>query len=195
MIDEYLQYIQEGYIFSDKTISIDLHKFENGECDKLFIIGVAGSGKTSTGKILSKKYGKECCSLDSCWDEFLVNNKPIPKKSQSVSQMSKIVDKCFMDIIKDKQCKIVEGVNLMNLCKKDSNINSFVMKQSCIIMGRSALLGTLKGLIRNSKNKEENIIMGLIHLGYQNFTNFQKSLIEFRKERSKQPNTIVKEYK
>jgi hypothetical protein len=196
MIDEYLQYIQEGYIFSDKTISIDLHKFENGECDKLFIIGIAGSGKTSTGKILSKKYGKECCSLDHCYQKFydknIVKNS---KNSKEVKQMKKKLHECFIDIIKDKQCKIVEGVNLMNICKKDSNINSFVMKQSCIIMGRSALLGSLKGAIRNSKHGYENIIMGLIHLGYENFTNFQKSLIEFRKERSKQPNTIVKEYK
>jgi len=195
IINNYLNYIQEGYIFSDKTISIDLHKFESGESRKLFIIGVAGSGKTSTGKILAKKYNTEVCSLDSCWDKFLVNNRPNPKKSQNVSQMNKFVYKCFNDIIKDNKCKIVEGVNIMNVCEKESNINSFVMKQPCIIMGRSALFGSLKGAIRNHKRGEENFIMGLIHLGYENLTNFEKSLNEFKKERMSKPNAIVKELK
>ena len=35
MINSYLQYIQEGYLFSDKTISVNLDKFESGENKKL----------------------------------------------------------------------------------------------------------------------------------------------------------------
>ena len=46
----------ESKIFSDKTISVDLHKFESGEADKLFIIGMSGSGKTTLGEHLAKQY-------------------------------------------------------------------------------------------------------------------------------------------
>ncbi len=45
MINTYLQYIQEGYLFSDKTISIDLNKFESGESNKLIVMGLSGSVK------------------------------------------------------------------------------------------------------------------------------------------------------
>jgi len=56
MIDEYLDYIQEGYISTDKTIAVDLDKFESGESNILLIDGISGAGKTTLGKKLAKKY-------------------------------------------------------------------------------------------------------------------------------------------
>ena len=63
MIDEYLQYIQEGYIFDDKNISLDLYKFENGESNLLLVAGIAGAGKSTLGKKLAKKY--KCGYIES----------------------------------------------------------------------------------------------------------------------------------
>ena len=56
MLEEYLNQIQEGYLFSDKTISVNLKHFEQLGEHKLLIVGVLGSGKTSLGEYLAKKY-------------------------------------------------------------------------------------------------------------------------------------------
>ena len=56
--------INEGYIFSDKTISIDLDKFESGEKDKLFIMGLSGTGKSTLGEYLAKKYNVKFIDMD-----------------------------------------------------------------------------------------------------------------------------------
>ena len=42
MIDPVTQYLLEGYVSDDKSISIDLNKFESGEADKLVISGLSG---------------------------------------------------------------------------------------------------------------------------------------------------------
>jgi len=50
MINEYLQQIQEGYLFSDKTISVNLDDFESGKNNKLIVVGVLGSSKSTVGE-------------------------------------------------------------------------------------------------------------------------------------------------
>ena len=67
MLESYLQHIQEGYLFSDKTISVNLNDFESGKKNKLIVVGVMGSGKTTIGEHLSKKYKVKWISVDSFW--------------------------------------------------------------------------------------------------------------------------------
>jgi ABC-type proline/glycine betaine transport system ATPase subunit len=50
------QQIQERYLLSDHTISIDLDKFESGESRKLVIAGLSGAGKSTLGRYLAEKY-------------------------------------------------------------------------------------------------------------------------------------------
>jgi hypothetical protein len=64
VLDYTNQLINEGLIFSDKTISIGLDEFESGKKDKLFVMGLSGTGKTTLGKHLAKKYNVKFIDLD-----------------------------------------------------------------------------------------------------------------------------------
>jgi GTPase SAR1 family protein len=66
MIDKYLDHIQEGYLINERTISIDLDKFESGESNKLLVVGLSGGGKSTLSKYLSKKYNCYHNELDDC---------------------------------------------------------------------------------------------------------------------------------
>jgi len=67
MIDKYLNSIQEGYVLSDKTISINLSKFQSGIKKKLLVLGVSGSGKTTLGEKLAKQLKVKWISIDSLY--------------------------------------------------------------------------------------------------------------------------------
>jgi len=43
-------------IISNKTISVNLDKFESNQSNNLLIIGLIGSGKTTLANYLAKKY-------------------------------------------------------------------------------------------------------------------------------------------
>ena len=70
ILENYLQSIQEGYVFSDKTISIDLDKFISGERNKLISAGLSGSGKTTFCKYFANKNDIECFETDHCFDSM-----------------------------------------------------------------------------------------------------------------------------
>lgn len=68
-LDPITQYIlNEGYILSDKNISVNLKDFESGKKKKLIIIGLPGSGKTSIGEYLVKKYKVKEFISDQGWE-------------------------------------------------------------------------------------------------------------------------------
>jgi len=67
MLEQYLLSIQEGYLLSDKTVSINLSRFVSKKENKLLIIGVPGSGKTSIGEYLVKKYKVPEFVSDTDW--------------------------------------------------------------------------------------------------------------------------------
>lgn len=56
--------IDEGLIFSEKDIALNIDDFESGKSNILFITGLAGSGKTTLAETLEKQYGAEVISLD-----------------------------------------------------------------------------------------------------------------------------------
>ena len=103
IIENYLQNIQEGYIFSDKTISIDLDKFISGESNKLIIAGLSGGGKTTLCRYLAEKYNAECYETDDCSrflteDEFklFVNDEEFKKQILGgVTPIKKVFKKVY----------------------------------------------------------------------------------------------------
>lgn len=99
IIDEYLNQIQEGYILTDKSFSVDLKKFESGQSKILLIDGISGAGKSTLGKKLAKKY--KCKIFES---DFPC----------SVQQDKKNPIECFKEqyrkIKRSNQRYIIEGV-------------------------------------------------------------------------------------
>lgn len=173
MIDSYLEYIQEGYVLSDKTISVDLYKFENGKSNKLLIVGLIASGKTTLGMYLSKKYKVGLDNTDNC--ELKSKSEPIEK-----------FIKCNIDMVRSKKRSIVEGVGLIDLYTEfgyKKELQSYPM----IIIGRSVLSSSFKAFQRNYKAwlRQTNI----------NITMGQKRISSLRKHRIQQPRAVVKIFK
>jgi ATP-dependent protease Clp ATPase subunit len=69
-LNHYLNYIQEGYILSNKNISVNLKDFETGKKNKLLIVGTMGSGKTTLAEKLAKKYRVKFYCIDSLWHKL-----------------------------------------------------------------------------------------------------------------------------
>ncbi len=83
MIDSYLGYLIEGYVLSDKDLSVNLDKFEDGSMKKLLIFGPCGSGKSTTGRVLSKKYNVPFLEIDHMyWGKRYKNEEEaeLPRK-------------------------------------------------------------------------------------------------------------------
>ncbi len=184
-LDKYLYQIQEGTIFSDKTISIDLHKFKSGEKDKLLIVGFAGSGKTTLGRRLAKKYKCKYFELDDCWEEegFL---------------------ECSYNKIKVSKGKaVIEGSDIItNYFENYRNLKEFIIEQPIIILGKSFMLSLFRALKRDFARRKEIEDKKLEIWGkYNQDFKFSNSAIfpakqfkTFRKERIRQKGSVVKIY-
>lgn len=145
---ETLYLIQEGYVISDNTISIDFDKFKKG--GRLFIIGLSGSGKTTVGQSLQKRFKSNICHLDGCWNQFKRSSDSIPEplEGQSEEDMYDEVDNCMKEVILDKRgCRIVEGIQLMTM----ERYWNLMMKEACIIMGKSAIKAAYDAATRDRK--------------------------------------------
>ena len=185
MIDKYLSLIQEGYIFSDKTLSFDLDKFESGESNKLLIIGSIGAGKTTTSKYLAKKNNAMIIHTDDCISWSLDQE---PDKNQ-IREYTNCLKKRIIDNNKNK-C-IIEGLGIFSML---SYHRKLFIRYPMIIIGTSALLSSYRAFTRNNKNNEERLLKLLYNQTKMNFSMLQKKLSDLKEERSKVPGTIVKEF-
>lgn len=185
VIESYLNILNEGYLISNKTISVDLDKFISGESNKLLIIGLTGSGKTTMGYKLSRKMNIKSISTDECpfdWSKYSEDNKDVKSKI-----LNKYMD-CSESMVNNKSRIILEGVGLIETYWERPNIRSSMLKYPCIIIGASAL----KSSMRASKRSKAFTLN--VHFYKSNFTVFQKMLSKFKRDRLSVKGSIVKEY-
>lgn len=170
MIDPITQYIlNEGYIFSDKTVSVNLDKFESGESNKLLVVGVLGSGKTSLAEYLAKKYKAN-----------LVSDTHIRDMKRG---------------LKDSKRTILEGAQIARWYKKSPADRELIIHQPMILIGMSAIKAGLRADKRDgtvpstSKDKRDIYISIRVNIKeWQGYLNF------LRKDVMKIPNVVIKEY-
>ena len=81
----------------------------------------------------------------------------------------------MLKIFKDKNCSIVEGINILDLAN-DPKLKPEIMKYPIIIIGTSVI----KSVLRGSNRYNIKIV--------------EKNLREFRKERTKLSNVVVKDF-
>lgn len=192
MLDPLTQYIlNEGYVFSDKTISCDLSKFESGESNVLLIAGLPASGKTTLGRKLAKKYNAKLFRTDWCLSEKI----SIDKKQY------KDPEKCYRDSFnianKSNKRYILEGVLTYWSCVKLDNKTMHPFFSQCehtptIILGASVMKSFWRGWQRE-RGKES--LREIIRWYIKNNIKDQKVINIFRKERMNVSGTEVKTYK
>ena len=172
MIDPITQYIlQEGYLLSDKTISVNLQDFISGKAKKLLVIGVPGSGKTSLGEYLMKKYKVSEFVSDTDW-------------------------KIMMKGITNSKRSIIEGAGLADLYYKEDTWKKIIIDKPMILMGLSGLKaglradkrdGTVPGKVKDKKDT--------YYFVRKNLSHWQKVFNYLRKDVVKIPGADIKEFK
>ena len=170
-LEKYPFSLQEGYLLSDKTISVNLDQFVSGKKKKLLIIGVPGSGKTSLGQHLVKKYRVEEFVTDTHWKKMLAG-------------------------IKSNKRSIVEGAGLAILYKKEASWRKVIIKQPMIILGMSAIKAGLRadkrdGLLPGQAKDWKDTY----YFVRNNITYFQIAHNLLRKDATELPNAVIAEFK
>lgn len=169
-LQSFLNQINESYIFSDETISVDLHKFENGETKKLLISGLSGSGKTSTAIILKERYNVDMFDTDSMTKEEI-----------------------YQCLTTNDKRMIVSGVGIARRYKEIEELRPVLLKQSFVFLGKSALKSAFDGWLRN--RKKENNKFSLFDSISDNFTKFYDREMQLKKDRCNVPDSIILSFK
>ena len=199
-MDPITQYIlDEGYLLSDKTISIDFDKFVSGENNKLLITGLSGSGKSTLCRYLSKKYNAKCFETDYCgrkvdhkYSNFGSENPPMDALKQLFHEG---YFKCIRPGMKNNKRQVVEGGIVWQSYLFFPEIRKELNQHSVIIFGSSALKATW-GTFQRAKTKHDLLyaIKKTPILYARNFNLLKKLLESFKKLRLKSGGE-VKEFK
>lgn len=183
-----LTLINESYIFSNKTISVDLDKFESGEFNKLLISGLSGSGKTSTAIELSKKYNVEFFDTDSL--NKLINEKYPKSEYDSNFRFGIFLDK-FKKKLLDNNKRIICGGAISRSYIKSNELKPLLLKFPFIFLGKSALLSSYDSYVRNKKDENGFDLSDSLRW---NFKIYYKGEMQLRKDRINIPKSNIEEF-
>lgn len=196
MINQYLQQLQEGTLFSDKTISIDLNKFENGESKKLIIVGLSGAGKSTLGNYLSNKYDCHFNELDLCFRSKLTEEEHRKFFHGEIDvefdklMFQRFYKACCKPTLLSNKKEVVEGA-IFQVYSLIPSTRSLINKYPVIIIGKSVVKAAwdrTQRSLRNEKNKDVtlNVKFKKLMIGFfLNYNYIQKQLDIFKEERLK----------
>ena len=190
MINEYLDYIQEGYLFSDKTLSVRLKDFESGKNKKLLVFGPCGSGKSTLGEKLSKKYNVPLLSIDQMfWSKKyqFKDEVDLPKKKRK--KQTTAIRNALIKMLSNNKRIVIEGVNWIDIYRDHKNNRPLILKQSLIILGLSSWRAGIRAGKRNMRHGEK--WTELYNMTKTNYQYLEKWLGIIRKD----VKNIAEEYK
>ena len=177
-------YILEAYLLSDETIIIDFDKFKRG--GRLFIIGFAGSGKSSIGYSLWHKYKMNVCTLDDAWAK---DGEPYKDAKGVWKNFVANADNMMFDMLNNKQrCRVVEGIQLLYPPLEQYAL-PIMMREACVIMGKSAIKSAFDAARRNKKEYGMSF-KGSFKAVFKTNRQMLKHIDDFRKKRIKAAKTV-----
>jgi len=211
-MDPITKYIlNEGYLLSDKTIAVNLQDFESGKKNKLLLVGVMGSGKTTWAEFLSKNKAYmvdgryparlprvKWISLDSLWWRIgqkhfkQYTNKNMPKKAKA--KMEELFSNEVYRFLNNNERMIIEGISLVVDVFDIPKIKKSILKQPMIIMGMSALRAGLRGGKRNMGREGGEGWRELYWMPKINMREVEPDLKKFRKIVKGLPNVVIEPY-
>ena len=186
-ISSYLNYLYEGIVFDDKTISIDLYKFLNGSKKELYVIGLSGSGKST---LVKKFKNKNIDSTDNCsfdFDRWHNGDKSVR------DDMFQEYIVCSSDKIMNTK-GILEGIGIFESYTKDNNVRKKILDSPCIIIGTSAFKSSFRAYMRQYNSHKS--IKRFFQNGYikKNLFEFLPQLNRLRKDRINVKDSIVEKF-
>jgi adenylate kinase family enzyme len=188
LIQQYLDYLQEGYVFSNKTVSIDLDKFISGEKKKLIIAGLSGSGKSTLCGYLAKKYKAECFETDRCGSKIVHKDKHFGAQNPPIKMLKEVFYegwvKCIKPQLKTNKRQVVEGGMVWQGYLFFPEVRKEIRDYPIIILGHSALKSSFGVMQRLTKKHNLSYSIKKIPIVYaRNFSLLSKMLDTFRDKR------------
>jgi len=185
MINAYLEYIQERMFISNKTISIDLDKFINGDSNKLLIAGLSGGGKTTLCGHLSRKYNAQCFETDNCIHKMKHMYKQIGKYNPPENIMKEVFHEgyftCVRPQLRTKKRQVAEGGFIWQSYLYFPEVRAEIDKFPIIIFGSSALKASWNVFQRVRKKKGYFRALSKISIIYErNFKLLNEKIDKFR---------------
>jgi len=200
-ISTYLKCLQEGYILSDKTISVNIDKFENNNSKRMLVVGPSGGGKTFLSNILSKKYNAVPIDLDYLsvhfrsflkrkYDEETINHMIVELICKILKGDYRSIENGNSDILlfykklNSSNRHIFEGIYILTVYQENSECKDIILKTPMVIIGKSSLLSAIKAAIRDYKSRSvKGGIWKLFYLSIlTNMKYFQKILNSLRSD-------------
>jgi shikimate kinase len=194
MIDPITEYIiQEGYLFSDKDISVNLEKFINGDKKKLLIVGTMGSGKTTVAEKLAKRYKSKWIRIDSLWwrlkQKYFKNDNIATKNVKEA--LEKKVKEHVIKLLKNNERMIIEGIELIYIYNESRNL---IVNQAMIILGLSSLRAGIRAGKRNMKREGGEGWRELYWMAKKNMKEVEPKLKVMRKDVMNLPDVEIGGY-
>ena len=192
MLDVYLQQIQEGYLFSDKSISVNLDDFESRKQNKLLIVGVAGSSKTTLGERIAKKYKAKWISIDSLWWRLKQKYFKDDEYKDVKKKLEKKVNETVIKYLKSNERLIIEGVDLLEIYLKQPQYKKLIINQPMIVLGLSSIRAGIRAGRRNMSREGGESWKELYWMSEINIRKIEPILKMLRKDIMKLPGADIK---
>jgi len=150
------QYLTEALIFSQDDLAYKFDDWKSGKTNVLLVLGFAGSGKTTTGKELAKKYKCQYLStdddsikeLEKLWEDL----KDKHDREKAIEKWDENAHIAMMRYLKSiKKSIVIEGVHLFFWLSPQE-----IAKFPTIIKGTSHIISTIRAIKRNLKRNKGN---------------------------------------
>lgn len=181
-LNHYLEHLQEGYFISNEDIYKDIDKFKSGEKNQLLIVGTAGSGKTTMGENLAKKYKVKWISIDSMW--WRLKQQYFKNTNESKDQMRLKVYEYIIKMLKSNERFIMEGVDLLDIYYSYPKYRRMILGKALIVLGMSSVRAGIRAGIRNKRREDEGLGYGksMYLMAQYNIKNIENKLNIIRKD-------------
>jgi len=183
----YLDYLYEGIVFDDKTISVDLYKFLNKSKKELYIIGLSGAGKTTLSKKLQLK---NIDSTDDC--PFDADRWYKGDKKERDLMFQEYIECSSEKILNTKG--ILEGIGIFEAYTRNEKVKKKILDSPCIIIGTSAFKSSYRAYMR--QHRFHKSIKRFFQNGYlhKNLFNYLPQLNTLRKDRINVKGSIIEQF-
>ncbi len=183
-MNNYVDFLHEiNYFISGDNKYYNFKSFTQNVNGKLFIVGLSGSGKTTIGKDLAKKFNSEYIKLDLVDRKFRTETAERldkPKWDKRVNSLTLSYMHDFINDIMNKNGRyVLEGIHILYQDHK------FFRDKALIILGTSLLISSIRAYNRNvemyHKKYEQATRKNILKQLYIDQSDILKKLKDFEK--------------